>query len=325
MIKKSIQIISLIFIILNLQGCLSSKKVVKTVLPNWYLNAPQNNMNFLYGTGEAYTLEEAKTNALNNMSQKLVVSVQSSMNTITTTSSQSYDKKMIRDIKLEAKKITFTNYKVKKAINSGNSFFVLLSVNRDELFNQKMKEFKLLDTKINLKVTSINHKTKLEQIYGLEQLKPTISSAKNLAFIAYSINNDFDYQNYIVKYDKYMNNINQLKSEIIIKIQTNTKHNIFKNQLKSFLNKNNYKVSSNNADVLIKISNKSRYSRARGWQIVKTSTNIDVLANDKSISTNTIYSVGRSTSNKENAIDSCGFNFKTKVNDIGLNKILFNK
>jgi hypothetical protein len=289
------------------------------------MNSPLNTSTTLYGTGEANSLNEAKTNALNNMSQQLVVSVQSSMNTITKSSSNSYSKELIRDIKLSAKKITFSNYKVQKVVQSGNSFFVLLSVNRIKLFNEKQKELNTLDIKIETSLTNMQNSTKIEQIYNLEQLKPTILEARNLAFTLYAINNQFDYQSYYSKYDKHLNNINLLKNSLVIKLVSNTKNTMYIEYLKELLNKNNYKTSTSNEDVLIKISNNIRYSIARAWQIAKVSTTLDVLANNKSISTNTISTIGRSTSSKQNALASSAKQFKKKINTIGINKILFNK
>lgn len=323
--KKLIILITITLIFLNIQGCSNSKKTIQTSLPKWYMNSPLNTSTTLYGTGEANSLNEAKTNALNNMSQQLVVSVQSSMNTITKSSSNSYSKELIRDIKLSAKKITFSNYKVQKVVQSGNSFFVLLSVNRIKLFNEKQKELNTLDIKIETSLTNMQNSTKIEQIYNLEQLKPTILEARNLAFTLYAINNQFDYQSYYSKYDKHLNNINLLKNSLVIKLVSNTKNTMYIEYLKELLNKNNYKTSTSNEDVLIKISNNIRYSIARAWQIAKVSTTLDVLANNKSISTNTISTIGRSTSSKQNALASSAKQFKKKINTIGINKILFNK
>lgn len=322
--KYKISIFTLLFIVINFTACSNSTQTTQTKLPSWYLNSPSNTQVYLYGTGEADSLDEAKKNALSNMSQNLVVNVQSSINTKTTSSTSSYDKQTIRDIKLKASKINFTNYKVKKAVKSSNSFFVLLNVNRIELFNEKQKELNLLDTKIQTTIENLQNKPKLEQIYELEQVKPTINEAKNLAFVLYAINNTFEYQIYHTKYDKFINQIDILKSSIIIKIISNT-NTIYKNHLKSLLNKNNYKTSTSNEDVLIKISNNIRHSKARGWQIAKVSTTLDIQSNSKSISTNIIETIGRSSSSKQNAISSSAKQFKNKIEKLGLNKILFNK
>ena len=313
-----------IFILLNISGCSKSKKNVTQVkVPTWYLNAPSNTPIHLYGTGEASSLNQAKTNALKNMSENLVVTVQSSINTITKASGKTYSKNIIKDIKLEAKKITFSNYKVKKAIQSSNSFFALVSVNRNELFIQKQKEFKLLDNKIKNNKKNLQDKAKLEQIYILEKMKPSINEAKNTAFVLYAINNDFNYQIYHKEYNNHINTLNNLKNNLSLKITSNTKDSLYKQYLIGLLNQNNYKVSEDAQDVNIKILNNIRYSFARGWHIAKVSTTLNIMANDKDISNHIINTVGRSSSNKQNALVSSAYQFNKKIKKLGLHKILF--
>jgi len=249
--------------------------------------------------------------------------VQSSINTITKASGKTYSKNIIKDIKLEAKKITFSNYKVKKAIQSSNSFFALVSVNRNELFIQKQKEFKLLDNKIKNNKKNLQDKAKLEQIYILEKMKPSINEAKNTAFVLYAINNDFNYQIYHKEYNNHINTLNNLKNNLSLKITSNTKDSLYKQYLIGLLNQNNYKVSEDAQDVNIKILNNIRYSFARGWHIAKVSTTLNIMANDKVISNHIINTVGRSSSNKQNALVSSAYQFNKKIKKLGLHKILF--
>jgi hypothetical protein len=121
------KLLFILSIIAFFTACVGEKKNTPIQLPKWYLNPPANNFTTLYGTGEGKTLNEAKNNALKDMSEKLVVSVASSMNSITTTSddgtNSSYLKENIKNVKVEAKKITFSNYKTQKVIQNGNSFF----------------------------------------------------------------------------------------------------------------------------------------------------------------------------------------------------------
>jgi len=318
--KKIILIIASIFIIINITACSSSKQ---TSLPKWYLNSPSNTHNTLYGTGEAYSLNEAKTNALKNMSEQLVVSVKSSMSTITKTSSSTYDKQLIRDINLKTKKISFSNYKVTKAVQTAGTFYVLVEVDKIELFNEKQEELRLLDNKIDTSINNMQSLSKLEKIYALEKLKPTILEAKDLSFIVHAINNNFDYSPYFTKYEEYINQINILKNNLNIKIISNTKNTHYKEYLKELLTKENYKVSNSNEDVIIKISNNIRYSTARGWQIVKASSTLNIISNNKTVSTKTISTIGRSSSTKQNALQSSALAFKKKIQKIGIDKILY--
>jgi len=322
--KNTILLFTSIFIILNILGCSNSKQNTKiNSLPTWYLNTPSNTYNKLYGTGEAFNINEAKTNALSNMSQKLIVSVNSNINTTTKTNGNSYSKDITKNINLKSKQISFNNYKVEKLIQSNSSFFVLLSVDKIALFNEKKKELNLLDNSIHTKINNIQNRSKLEKIYILEQLKPTITKAKDTAFLLYALDNNFNYSQYYSQYDEYINQIDIIKSNLSIKVVSNTKNTLYKEYLKELLTKESYKVSSNNEDVLIKISNNIRHSKARGWQIVKASSTLNIISNNKTISSKTISSIGRSSSNKQNALQSSAISFKKKLEKIGINKILY--
>jgi len=323
-LQKILYSLCISFLLIVLTACSSSKQNTQTTkLPSWYLNTPNNTIEKLYGTGEAFSLDEAKTNALSNMSQNLIVSVNSTINTKTKIDNNNYNKEITRDIKLQSKKISFTNYKVEKAIQSGVNYFVLVSVNKNELFYQKKKELDLLDNKIDSTINSNINNSKLQKIKILENLKPTINEAKDLAYIIYAINNGFNYQEYYKKYTNYLNKIDTLKNDLRIKIVSNTSNTNYKEFLKELLTKENYIITNSNEDVLIKLNNNIRYSTARGWQIVKATTTINTISNNKILSTNTISTIGRSSTSKKNALQSSANVFKKKVQKIGINKILY--
>ena len=180
-----------------------------------------------------------------------------------------------------------------------------------------------MDNKIQNSIKNSQGKPKLEQINIINKTKPNIDEAKNTSFVLYAINNNFNYQIHHTKYDKYINTLNNLKDNLNIKIISNTKDSLYKEYLKNLLTKNNYKISSNSKDVIINISNNIRYSVARAWQIAKVTTTLNITTNNKTISNHTINTIGRSSSTKQNALDSSAKQFKAKIEKIGLDKLLF--
>jgi hypothetical protein len=310
-------------------ACVGEKKNTTIELPKWYLNPPANNFITLYGTGEGKTLNEAKNNALKDMSEKLVVSVASSMNSITTTSddgtNSSYLKENIKNVKVEAKKITFSNYKTQKAIQNGNSFFVMVSSDRHELFNEQKKEFDLIDRRIDSALKTLVGKSKLEKIHLLQNQQKNLNDGKNKSFVLYAIENDFGYQSYHKKYDDIIGEIDFLKNSVTISINSNLKTDPYKEHIISLLNQNNYKIVTNNSEVVIDINSNVRYSKARGWDIAKVATTINVKAQNKTITNQTINTLGRSSSSKENALVSSGDKFKKEIEKQGVDKVLFGK
>jgi hypothetical protein len=294
-------------------------------VPNWYINAPSNSANIIYGTGEANSLEEAKTSALNSMSSRLVVSVGSSLQQIKKTSNNAYSKQVTQNIKVDVAKIRFANAKVVKNAIIGDRYFVLMSVDRIELFNQKKKSFVVLDENIDNTINKSKNLSKLERIYAVKKLSNDIITNRKKAFVLYAINNSFDYAPYFKKYDSYLNLIDTLKSSLKISVTSNESNRFFADIIVDLLNSKHYKVVKNSDDVDIKLHNKIRYSTYKGWHIAKVSTTISVVSNGKTISNKTINFTGRSSSNQLNALQNGSKYFNKKLNKIGIDTILFGK
>ena len=149
-------------------------------IPNWYLKAPQNSSEYIYGTGESNSIDNAKNEALNNMSARLVTSVGSSLKSTTKSSSDgTYSKDVSKQLKVEVQKIRFANATIEKNAVVGNNFYVLAKVDRIELFNTKKKDFNVLNTRIDTRYKQLESMPKLEKINGLSQLYPNLIKAKN--------------------------------------------------------------------------------------------------------------------------------------------------
>ena len=293
--------------------------------PKWYLLTPNNTDEFLYGSGEGSNKQNAIDNSLQNMSTRLVVDISSAVQTKTiSNTNNNYQKETIRNVKVEAEKIRFNNYKIDNIENINKNYFVLSKVNRKELFQLKLDEFKLKDTNINTSYTTLKTKSKLEQIFKLEDMKNNLINGKHQAFVLYAINNKFNYKTFVKKYDKYINEIETLKSSVLVFVKSNEKDGFFKNEISDALNKNNYKISVNN-DVQINLHNKIIHSKYKDWFITKVSTTITTTTNNKTLGNKIINSLGRSSSNKENALQSASKNFSKKIKQIGINNILFSK
>jgi len=330
---NSKKLLSSVLVVLSLSGCVGnlslSKEEVK--IPSWYLNAPVNNTIFIYGEGESrVSVSDAKNNALNNMASKLVVSVGSNMSSTTTTSrnsiGNSYSKDVTRDVKVNVGKIKFTNATTEKSVNVKESFYVLMKVNRQELFENKKKEFDIRDSRITTKYNSISKYSKLEQIHILQTLYPTIKKAKTQSIVLNAINNDFDQAPYIKKYDSYIDKITELKENSTIMIKTNNKKRYFADSLIDMLNQQQYRVSYEiGSDVVVSLNNKVKYSIARGWNIAKVSTVISVISNNKIISNTNITSLGRSSTSRESALENASVNFLGQIEEKTLDKVIFNK
>jgi hypothetical protein len=316
---KVLVLISISFILFS--GCGFNKN--QPAIPVWYINALQNDATYLYGVGEAYDLKDAKANALNDMASRLVVNVSSTLNKYTQTSQNnlkqiSYTKDLSQDINLEVEQIKFVNVKLEKSQFTNGKFFILMKVDRQKLFKHYLKSFYTLDKTINNHLATINKSSKLEQIYKLKSLYPKVMKAKKLVYILHTINNNFDYGNYISKYNNSIDKIGILKSKLTINV-TEDGEDLFKDVVIELLNQNSYKVSSVNSNVTIHLKKKIDSSTYKNWYIVKVAVNISIKSNDDiNMFNKTLNIIGRSSSNKENALSNAKNDLKNQIAKAGI-------
>ena len=330
--SKTILLVTTITLILS--GCMSNMlpKKQELSLPSWYINSPTNTTLYIYGEGEGSSIKEAKSNALDTMASRLVVSVSSSMTTKTdtsrsSTSGSSYSKDVSKSVKLDVEKIKFSNAKAIESTNLGNKFYVLMKVNREKLFDSKKKEFDINDKRVDTLYNSLSSLSKLEQIHTLQDMYPKVINGKRQAIVLNAIKNDFDQGPFLEKYDSYIDAIYDLKSTSIIVVKTNSKDKYFADQLVDQLNQQQFKISTNSddGDIIIKINNKVKYSIARGWNIAKVSTTLSVVSAGKIVSNKIISTVGRSSTSKESALENASLSFIKRVKKETLDKVIFSK
>ena len=326
------KLLQLTIIVLSLSGCVGSftHKAQDSEMPSWYINAPSNNTFFIYGEGESYSFSDAKNNALNSMASKLVVSIRSSISSSTKTSNNrngnKYSKDVIKNLKIDVEKIKFTNATIEKSKKQEEKFYVLMKVDRQELFKNKKIEFDINDKRIMKVFDSTKGYGKLEQIHILQNIYPDIQKAKSQSIILNAINNDFKYDSYIEKYDSYIDKIAKLKNDLTIVVKSNSQNKYFKDSLIEILNQQQFKVSNSSSnDATIFLNNKVKYSIARGWNIAKVTTTISVISDNKIVSNKVLNSVGRSSTSQESALENASQNFLKKIQEKTLDRIIFNK
>jgi hypothetical protein len=299
-------------------------------VPSWYLNPTPNSTLFLYGTGEGKSLQEAKNSALNDMASRLSVTLDSTLNqnkrlVSNTLQKEVYEKKLTQNITLKVKEINFTNASLEHSQVVGNSFFVQMRVNRQELFNHQKEQFVLNENHINTILEQNSTLPILEQIYALEKLEPTLEKATSQALILTALDNTFQSNNYVQKYHNIALKKESLKQNLRIKLSSNLSQKHFANELIQLLNQEGYKISSDEQNLEIRLNSTINYSVVMGWHIAKTTTVIAVISQGKIVSNHIINSVGRSSSSQENALVSASKYFKKELDKLGLNTILYNQ
>lgn len=296
-------------------------------LPEWYVNATQSNSFTLYGVGEGGSLEEAKSQALNAMASSLSVSVSSVMNKEEFVQSdnrgQSDSFKSVKNrVNLEVQRIEFTNSRVVKNTVVDGTFYVLVSVDRDELFKLKSERFFSLDKKIDNAYKMALSSSALESLKALKTLEKEITEAKGKAVVLSAIKPEFKISKYLDKYNNYLLKQKELLAQFVIYVDSDSGY--FAQEMIEALNGEQLKVTkyASRSNVTVKVRNRVRKSMYKSFYIVKVSTTITTKSGNKIVSNKTLNSVGRSGSSHANALADASKRFAKKVKQEGVNNLL---
>ena len=131
-------------------SCTGAQKKLKSQdIPSWFLSSPAQDKNNLYGTSSAYSLEQAKKQALNNISSYLSIEIQSSTEIQKNSGNGYYNHNISQNISTNTKKLQFTNTKIIKDTIINSKYYVLVQVNKNKLFDENKNILLNSDKNIN--------------------------------------------------------------------------------------------------------------------------------------------------------------------------------
>jgi hypothetical protein len=314
-------ILSIFFI-----GCNSSNTPIVLVkehkvqnLPSWYLSAPNNNQDFLYGIGAALTLSQAKNEALNSLASRLFISISSNTHSIKSSDSfENYSSINNQEIFLEVEKIDLLNSKIEKSIKVNDEYFVLLSIDRKKLFKEYFFKLDAIDRKISQFYDKAINLSNIFTISYSKEILDLIDEALLLTKKLSVINENFNKSQYDLKYHKIKFDLLNLRKNIKLKIKSNH----FLKSFKSYISKNNILLSNKNFDAIVSSFENINYSKYNNWFIAKCNISVEILVNAEVLSTNNFTIIGRSTHSNFQALENAKKSLEKKLLNIDINNFL---
>jgi hypothetical protein len=314
-------ILSIFFI-----GCNSSNTPIVLVkehkvqnLPSWYLSAPNNNQDFLYGIGAALTLSQAKNEALNSLASRLFISISSNTHSIKSSDSfENYSSINNQEIFLEVEKIDLLNSKIEKSIKVNDEYFVLLSIDRKKLFKEYFFKLDTIDRKISQFYDKAINLSNIFTISYSKEILDLIDEAFLLTKKLSVINENFNKSQYDLKYHKIKFDLLNLRKNIKLKIKSNH----FLKSFKSYISKNNILLSNKNFDAIVSSFENINYSKYNNWFIAKCNISVEILVNAEVLSTNNFTIIGRSTHSNFQALENAKKSLEKKLLNIDINNFL---
>jgi len=315
--KKVLALITLIFI----NNC--ANKISKE-LPSWYLNPPQNDSLNLYGVGYGFDKQNSEQNALDNLAQKIIVNISSSIEVLKQENSynqkSNFSESSQQKIKSEVAKISFMNFNNEKTEIFNKQIYSLVSVNRHNLINQYEQKIIDFSDEINQIQAQQKNKTLIEKKADFIQIEKIIAKAENDLIILDSINLDKN-KNAEIKAEfkalklahKAINN----DLNLYIKYDHNSQKvaEIVKTAFAKENIKTNAKKIATKNEVIVDISSKQTKQFIYGTYIIKSQINIAFLNNKGQIIKNKILQEsGSSSISYDEAGNNLARKFSKKIN-----------
>ena len=250
--------IYLIIITLLFVNCSQNQTIE---LPKWYINPPQNDSIKLYGVGYGMNIQNAEQNALDNLAQKIVVNISSSMETLRQESSynnqSNYSESSLQSVKSKVKKISFMNFTNEKSVQVANQIYTLVSIDRSNLIKQYDDKISQTVKQIDQIIALQKYQVAIEKKAGYLKIEKLITKAEDNLIILDSISINK------TKITQYKNKFNQLSldhanidNSLSIYVEHDQNSQLIADVITSEFAKNNIKINTektNSSDeVLIK-------------------------------------------------------------------------
>lgn len=281
--------------------------------PKWYINPPvtQDN-NVLYGTGEGLTKNSAINYALNQIAAQIHTSINSEVY-ISKSQNQhnqkiNFSKTIEQTITQKIENFNIYNYKILKLKKIKNIYFVLASVNKNQLANiiYKKNKDKLNNLKIFFKNSDYFHKFKIaKQNINLLQ-KELIPSL----YISYFLGKK-DALNIIKEAQDYTIFLNKFINNFTIAIKSKNYNNI----LYDLLTQKGININSNASLKIYFQCNKGKIKYSE-YYIIKLNCNINIKNKHNLLFSQSIKSTGKSLLNYEISQSLAIINLKNKLKKI---------
>ena len=147
--------LKLLFLLFTIVSCSNNEENP----PTWFINEEQNTANTLYGTGEALNKDQSVENALANLKEKIYTSVSSQSIMQNTFVDEKTANEYRKTVKIKTPQITFRNYKIEKTTLQNNTYYTIVSVNKNQLVETVFDNLTKQSQKITPKIEQY-HNTK---------------------------------------------------------------------------------------------------------------------------------------------------------------------
>lgn len=271
-----------------LSACSSSGKY-----PDWYLNPPKNNANFIYGTGEGFDKDEAVYSALSDVAARLKTNISSKTESAFDSDSLGSSSSFAKKINAQSAKMAFKNYEIENIIENKKTgtFLAIVKINTQKFINQNKEEIAK-----NLEIISNLTQSDLQEglLAKRKKLLKAAESAiliENLSDILKSVDDSYKSVSNSISLNIY-NALNSVNSNLMVEVVCDDE--LIKSSISRILSKQGI-YFKNSANVKIVVKTNWIENEISGGKFVKLNMSISSIDSDgKTISTKSILANGNS-------------------------------
>ncbi|QIW10238.1 LPP20 family lipoprotein [Francisella sp. LA112445] len=214
------------------------------IAPNWYINEQNNSDNLLYGFGTGDSLDQATSNALADMTQRLQVIVSSTTSFENIINNNNVSQRLIQQVTTQTAKLNIPNYNIVNQAKSYNTYYIEIQINKRQtiidlqnIINSNIKQ--ATKSLVNTQNKSYLYRFDIAQRIN-SNVKTIKSSLRTLLILAPDINIDQQ----ILELNNIENELINFKRSIQIYVDKQNS-GFFYNSLEKFLKVNNYTIVNN--------------------------------------------------------------------------------
>jgi len=330
---KKTYILLMLGLMLIISGCSSPKPPVPEVeqkeLPAWFLTPPSNNEIYLYGIGEGKNQEQAVKNALNNLAERLSVTVQSSYEVNTQIQQgirNSFSQSSERNLKSEVAKIRISNYSIDKAEKMKyNHYIVLIRSDKEQFYNSLVKELDVKIKKVNDESKIYKSANILKKYDFYKNASQNLNDSITTILVLSALNSEFNDKKYLNEISAINKDFEELRKKINFVVSGDKESSAMIEPVRVALTDNGLKVvnQKNSSSVIVKISTRSEEAAAMGFIVARMVVNIEVkTADGKTVGGNKLMINGHSPQSYSQAKENGAKKLKGMIEKEGINTIL---
>lgn len=230
----------------------------KSIAPAWFINGQNNSDNLLYGFGTGNTIDQATSNALADMTQRLQVIVSSTTSFESIINNNNTSQRLIQQVTTKTANFNIPNYNIINQAKSYDTYYVELQVNKTQTINILHS---IIKTNIEQATKSLDNSQNKSSLYRFDiaqdvnsNVKIIKSSLRTLLILSPRMNIDQQ----MIKLNNIDNELINLKRSIQIYVNKQNS-GFFYDSLEKFLKVNNYTIVNNknlaNIYIVLKLKN----------------------------------------------------------------------